>query len=97
MGNKEGFFSSDDFLKDFKKWVNVTHDDSLVVVNSFVRPNSDVKTIQENMDCPVQNHTSKEIAKCFMKNGGKVKEIVENSLLISTKKGKFYLPKKYVD
>jgi hypothetical protein len=86
-----------DFLKDFKKWVNSEHDNNLITVNSFVRPNTDYKSITENIDCPMQDHTSKEIIKCFMKNGGRVKEVNENVCLVQTKKGKFYIAKNFLD
>lgn len=86
-----------DFLRDFKKWMHSEHDNNLITVNSFVRPNSHVKDILENIDCPIQNHSAKEIVRCFMKNGGRVKEIVENVCLVQTKKGKFYINKNLLD
>ena len=86
-----------DFLKNFKKWMHSEHDNNLITVNSFVRPNCDYKEIIENIDCPIQSHTSKEIVKCFMKNGGRVKEIVENVCLVNTKKGQFYISKNLLD
>jgi len=86
-----------DFLRDFKKWVNSDHDNNLITVNSFVRPNSDYKTVFENADCPIQDHSVKEIIKFFMKHGGRVKEIVENICLIQTNKGKFYIGKNLLD
>lgn len=98
MENKENFgYLSNNFLKDFKKWVKSEHDNSLITTNSFVRPNVDYKELAENADCPTQEHTMKEIVKSFIKNGGKVKEIIETSCLIKTKKGFFYLDKKFID
>lgn len=98
MKKNDGFFDiNNNFLKDFKKWVNSEHDESSIVKNSYVRPKSDYKTIHENIDCPTQDNTAKDILKCFFKNGGRVKKIFENTCLVVTKKGKFYINKNYLE
>jgi len=98
MNKQDGFHSmTNDFLKDFKKWVNSEHDESAIVKNSYVRPKSDHKTIFENIDCPHQENTTKDILKCFFKNGGRVKKIFENTCPVVTKKGKFYINKEHLE
>lgn len=86
---------SHNFLNDFKHWVEESEKTGEILIGANVIAKGSLKEIQENVDCPFHPEEQKNIAKCFWKNGGVIKEVLDDLFLIKTKKGKFFIKKEF--
>jgi len=88
---------SQNFLNDFKNWVEQSEITGEKLKGVAVKAKGDVLEIQENIDCPFHPKEAKNIAKYFCKNGGIIKEVIDDLYLVKTKKGKFFIKKEFVE
>lgn len=96
--SKEGSFWSPSFMAEFKKWIDTKEDQSNTIDKGcMVTTNLKLKTLVERIDCiKTMDHSVIDIAKNFIKNGGIVKEVQGNDLLVKGKKGLFLINKEDV-
>lgn len=96
--SKEGNFWSPSFMAEFKKWIDNKEDNNNIIdKGSIVTTNLKLKTLVERIDCiKTMDHSVIDIAKNFLKNGGMVKEVQGDELLIKGKKGLFLINKEDV-
>lgn len=96
--SKEGNFWSPSFMAEFKKWIDNKEDNNnMIDKGSIVTTNLKLKTLVERIDCiKTMDHSVIDIAKNFLKNGGMVKEVQGDELLIKGKKGLFLINKEDV-
>lgn len=97
MKDKNSKLWSQNFLNDFKHWVEESEKTGEILKGHHVKANGTVDQILENIDCPFQKHTEKLVARCFVKHGGLIKEVFDDLYLIKTKRGKFYIKKEFVE
>lgn len=84
-------FWSPNFMAEFKKWMEDTQD-SHIQKGNRVNTHLKLKTLVERIDCiETFENPVIEIAKNFIKHGGIVKSIDEDTVKIKTKKGIFNL------
>ena len=89
---KQNKFWSQNFMAEFKKWMDDHQDNSELSVGNIVNTGLKLKTLIERMDCQESYENSViDVAKHFLKNGGKIIEIKSENETIQNKKGIFVL------
>ncbi len=87
-------FWSPNFMAEFRKWMDENSSENPITIGKIVGTNLKLRTLVERMDCQDSYENSViDVAKHFLKHGGKVKKIQENNVTIQTKKGIFVLNK----
>ena len=94
MKNNKPFFSPN-FMAEFKKWMDDKEGESEdVSAGSFVTTNLKFKTLVERIDCiKTGDNSVLDVAKYFIKQGGIVKEVNGETVIVKTKKGIFSIDK----
>lgn len=82
-------------MAEFKKWMDDKEGESQdVVAGSFVTTNLKLKTLVERIDCiKTGDHSVLDVAKYFIKQGGIVKEVNGENVIVKTKRGIFSIDK----
>jgi len=87
---KQNKFWSQNFMAEFKKWMDDHQDNSELSVGNIVNTGLKLKTLIERMDCQESYENSViDVAKHFLKNGGKIIEIKSRKCNYSKQKGHF--------
>lgn len=94
MKNNKPFFSPN-FMAEFKKWMDDKEGESQdVAAGSFVTTSLKLKTLVERIDCiKTGDYSALDVAKYFIKQGGIVKEVNGENVVIKTKRGIFSIDK----
>jgi len=81
-------------MAEFKKWMTEdTQDSPKIAKDQHVRTNLNFKHVVEKIDCiDVNDSTVLEVAKYFMRHGGTVKEVNQETATVKNKKGIFSMP-----
>lgn len=82
-------------MAEFKKWMDDKEGESEdVSAGSFVTTNLKFKTLVERIDCiKTGDNSVLDVAKYFIKQGGIVKEVNGETVIVKTKKGIFSIDK----
>jgi hypothetical protein len=96
MKDKPKFWSNS-FLHDFRHWILESEKTGATLKGKHCKPINEGQKLADAIDCPFHEIEEIELAKSFCKNGGVIKEVVDDLYLIKTKKGRFYINKKEVD
>ena len=92
--NKQNKFWSQNFMSEFKKWMDDHQDNSELSVGNIVNTNLKLRTLIERIDCQESYDNSViDLSKYFLKHGGEVTEIKNENITIKNKKGIFILNK----
>jgi hypothetical protein len=93
--NENEFFS----LDNFKKWIKNQNEFDSKLIKKFPIGEQVVSKVKakklENV-MTLENGQLNRVIKDFMKNGGKIKEVIDNEYLIEVTMGSFIVSKNYV-
>jgi hypothetical protein len=94
MKKEEEKFWSPNFMAEFKKWMDDSHEEYKIQEGVVVATNLKLKTLISRMDCQESYENSViDVAKHFKRHGGTVTNIQNEQVTIKTKKGIFTLNK----
>ena len=94
MKKEEQKFWSQNFMAEFKKWMDDSHDELKIEEGTIVGTCLKLKTLISRMDCQESYDNSViDVAKYFKRHSGTVSSIQNEQVTIKTKKGIFVLNK----
>ena len=97
MKDKNSKLWSQNFLNDFKHWVEESEKTGEILKGHDVKAKGTLQQILEKIDCIFQKHTEKLVARSFLIHGGVVKVVYDDLFLIKTKRGKFFIKKEFAE